>query len=135
MSFNSRHKSACFDTGSVALSNSITAGTTLTANTFTGGLAEPGSVTAKVAVTISTGSLTLAPKWQASEDGTNFYDIVTLPNTAQTAISATKTVFMQSPPGSWRYLRIAILTAGATAGSSDNYRVSYNYDAPRFMSG
>lgn len=134
MSFNARHVSGILDTGLTAI-GSQAAGTTLTANTLAAGaLAEPGTVSAFVKVVIATGSLTLQPKWQASEDGTNWFDVGNVAgNTLMTAITASNSYFLDGPVGSFRFVRVAILTAGATAGANDKYQVNYNFDKPRYL--
>jgi len=128
MSFASKHRSGQQALAATTL-NTLVAASVVTGNTLTCGTLAPGSVSALVTATIVTGSLTVTPKWQASEDGTNFYDlsIVALP-----AISATGSRFVPLPDGSWRYVRLALTTAGATGGASDFYAISYSGDINPF---
>lgn len=129
MSFNVRHKPNAYPLAATNI-NGQTAGTVVTGQAVSGTQVAIGTLSALVTVAIVTGSLTFTPKWQASEDGTNWYD---LSQVALPAITASGSRFVPMPDGIWRYMRLALTTGGATGGASDTYAVSYVFNTPEFV--
>jgi hypothetical protein len=91
-------------------------GTALTTNQI-----HPGSLVAKVAVTIVTGSVVATFKWQVSDDNSTFYDLKLPNNAAEVTITATATRAIPAPDGvgSWKYVRPVITLSGAPTAAGD----------------
>jgi hypothetical protein len=82
---------------------------------------QPGSLIAKVAVTIVTGSVVATFKWQVSDDNSTFYDLKLPNNAAEVTITATATKAIPAPDGvcSWTYVRPVITLSGASTAAGD----------------
>jgi hypothetical protein len=96
------------------------------------------SVSAKVTMLVNTTSLTLAPQWQGSNDGVTYFNLFAVNSPANVATAAgsgsdvttTRHVMLPYPP--FRFIRMSVLTGGATAhATNDTWAVEYNYvEAP-----
>lgn len=111
-------------------------GGAVTANKVPMGIVERGTLSALVYAKATTSSLTIAGKWQVSQDGTNWVDAVVANNPANVVLvtaSANTTVQIEPPPCVYGalYARLVALTAGATGGDSpdDEFSVSYSFRA------
>jgi len=98
---------------------------------------EPGSLSAKVYAKATVSTLTITGKWQASSDGTNWYDVYTANNAALvvivtgtgSAVSATRQ--FEAPSGIYgaafaRFVVVTGVASGSGAGS-DEYNISYSF--------
>lgn len=84
-------------------------------------------------VTIVTGSLTFAVKWQASDDASTWYDVKDWNNAAYVTLTASGSVWLTAPPVSARYLRVQFLSAGATAVVTDDFvAATWKYELETF---
>jgi len=128
---NATRKKAIKDTGQTAIAGA--AGSTFPGNALDTSQFEPGTLMARCVATIATGSLTLTPFWQVSDDNSTWEDVVVQNNAANVAITATKTVHLVAPPclSGKKWVRAAFLSAGATAAAGDFKRFSYSYVVPR----
>jgi hypothetical protein len=100
------------------------------------GTVEPGSLCALVTVDAETNTLTLAAKWQGSNDGSTWYDVVQPHNPADVVLAtgtsgadAAVTKIIEAPAGIYgnRFGRCAVYNGVATGGSADTYSIGYNY--------
>lgn len=110
-------------------------GTTVGGNALPMNDVEIGSLSALTYLQATTSTLTLAPKWQVSADGSTWRD-AKLPNNAAnvvlvtgtgSAVAATVAVSAPDAVYGWAYARIALVTGGTTASTGDEYSFSYNY--------
>lgn len=92
------------------------------------------SVGCKITMLVNTTNLTLAPQWQGSNDGTNYVNLYTMNSAANVATAAgtgadvttIRHVLLPYPP--FRFLRMSVLTGGATAhATNDTWAVEYNF--------
>ena len=111
-------------------------GGAVTANKVPMGTVERNTLSALLYAKATTGSLTITPKWQVSQDGTNWYDAAPANNPANVVLvtaSADATVQIEAPDCAYGalYARLVVVTAGATGGDSpdDEFSVSYSYRA------
>lgn len=127
MSYTSKIRSNQFDTGQLAAAGA--AATVFPGNKVDNRILVPGSLMAKMTATIATASLTQAPSWQVSSDGTNWEAVRPMNNAANVALTATATINLEGPPclQGRRYVRAVFTSAGATATTGDFYQVSYSY--------
>lgn len=128
MSFNSRRRSGQLDTGQTGIAGA--AGTVFAGNAIDMSRVEPGSLMARMVATIVTGSLTLTPSWQVSDDGTTWENLKVANNAANVAISATATIQLEGPVclSGKKWARAVFTSAGATAVVTDDFkRMSYSY--------
>lgn len=127
MTFPIRRVALAADTGNL---DAITAGGGTVGGTAvrTGQFAQ-GTLNALVDVTIATGSLTIAPKWQVSDDNSTFYDLREGSGPAPVTITATGTRVLACPEAAraWKFVRPAIDVAGADATASDTYSITSRY--------
>jgi hypothetical protein len=138
---------AAFSGSVIALNGVVTASTTSTAglvitpagNQFN---IEWGSLVANIQTGITTNSLAVVAQWQVSNDGTNWASIYPYSGGAYTQVNATgtgsliTTSYCLSLPGinpGHPFLRIAVLSTGATGAAGDNVTVSYNYRRRTFQ--
>lgn len=91
-------------------------------------------LSARVAVTAATATITVAVKFQVSTDGTTFYDVANGSQNAASVVLATGTsaivtkVFaFPSECWGWKYARLSLVTGVATGAAGDLYAVDYNY--------
>ncbi len=130
MSLASRRRTAQSATGQVAAAGAagtVFAGTALETSKF-----EPGTLMARVLVTIGTGSLTFAPSWQVSDDNSTWENVKVENNAANVAATATTTLHLVGPKclSGKKWVRASVLSAGATAASGDFTNFSYSYLMP-----
>lgn len=97
-------------------------------------MVEFDSLRALVQGKITTSALVVTPRWQISDDGTNWGDLLPHNGAAYVALatgtgSLVTTSFYQSCQvnPSVKYLRMAVLSTGATGGAGDNVIVSYSW--------
>jgi 3-hydroxyisobutyrate dehydrogenase-like beta-hydroxyacid dehydrogenase len=89
------------------------------------------ALSALVSVTPATASLTFTAKWQVSNDNSTWVDFVTSTNAAGVALAtgtATIVTKVLDAPVSiygWQWARLALVTGGATGGTSDLYAIGY----------
>ena len=124
----------------IALNAVVSGSTTSTAGLVIGvglntALIEYDSLRAKIQTKITTNSLTVVPVWQVSDDGTNWSTIVPHNGAAYvqwpptgngTLATTTQDQAFQFNPSS-KYIRIAVVSGGATGGAGDNVIVAYNW--------
>jgi hypothetical protein len=97
---------------------------------------QPGTLMARCLATIATGSLTMTPSWQVSDDNSTWENVKVANNAANVALTATATVHLEGPMclSSKRYCRAVFTGAGATATTGDFTNFSYSYQLPDFTS-
>lgn len=115
---------------------------TFVAGTTTGGpsllmhMVEKGTLSARCVLDIETSSITVATKWQISNDGTTWEDVVPVNNAANVihgtgtgGADAAVTRNVDAPGAVYgaRYARIALVNAGATGAAVDTYDLSYSF--------
>lgn len=90
---------------------------------------EPGSLCALVAVTIATGSVAIAPRWQVSDDDSAFYDLREGAGPAPVTITATGNRVLAAPKAAsaWKFARPVLFASGADATTGDTYSVTTRY--------
>jgi hypothetical protein len=132
MSLASRRRTAQNDTGQTAIAGAA-------ASTFAGAtqdmsLVQPGTLMARCVATIATGSLTLTPSWQVSDDASTWENVKPMNNAANVAITATSTLHLEGPSclSGKKYARAVFLSAGATATTGDFKRFSYSFCLPEY---
>lgn len=121
--------------------NTLVAGTRISGNGVTMGRVKPPTLCAKVDVDIETASLTLAVVWQGA-NASDFSDAVDLAYDANnpTAVvvgtgtggadAAISKAFPCPASGyAFKYVRLQLLTAGATGNTVDTYAIGYFYRA------
>ena len=94
------------------------------------------SLAAIVETDITTSTITVATKWQVSNDGTNWIDVRDINGTTRTTVAAAgsgslvTTQYIQYFNGinnPFPYVRLAALVGVTTGGAGDNVTVSYNF--------
>lgn len=141
MGFNARLKYsqkalAATATGAVAAGSTV--GTETANKVLMDRIALGSSLIAKVSMKVNTTSLTLTPKVQGSQDGTNWEDIFGVNSAANVATAAgtgsdvTTARSIAIPYLPFKYARVVFVTAGATAhATNDTYAYSYHWvEAP-----
>lgn len=122
------------------------AGMTGTASGLTAGTVVPGNaveigdsskqkveaLSAYVEATASTDLLTWASKWQVSNDGSNWIDLVngsqnaaSVALTTGSAAQVKKAIPAPDSVYGWRKARLALITGGATGATADAYSIGY----------
>jgi hypothetical protein len=96
-------------------------------------------LSALVVVDCETSTLTMAGKWQVSNDGSTWIDAAHDPQNPAAVVFATGTAgadaaITRSFPApdsiyGWRKARFAIVTGAATGAATDTYAISYCYRA------
>lgn len=110
-------------------------------NTVVMNKVENGTLSAKVAATATTNTLTITVKWQASDDGSNFTDCASSPQNAAnvalvtgTGAAVSDTKIFPAPAGVYgkRYARcVAVSGVGVGGGAGvDEASISYNFRLP-----
>ncbi len=115
--------------------NTLVAGSQVNGNAiFMGALAPKVSkLSAKVAVTAATATLTATVKWQGSNDKSTWVDLASSNNAANvtftTGTAAIKTESISAPDAaySWKYARVSVVTGVATGAAGDLYAFDYSY--------
>jgi hypothetical protein len=121
-------------TAVTAVASGTTVGTA-TSNKILVGDVEIGTYfVAKVSMVVKTSSLTLTPKLQGSNDGTNWEDLFNLSSTAAVATaggtgsSVTTARSILCPVIPYKYARVVFVTGGTTAHATDDtYALSYHW--------
>lgn len=138
MGFNARIKynqKSISATAVTAVAAGSTVGTAATNVLNCANFAPGYGVVCYVSMVVKTSSLTLAPKWQGSNDGTNWEDIFTVNSAANVATAAgtgsnvttTRAVMLPAPPP-YKYARLVFVTGGATAHATDDtYALKYHW--------
>lgn len=95
------------------------------------------NLSALVTVLAETNTITIAAKWQVSNDGVTWVDVANGPQNAASVALATGTagadVAVSRAIGApetvygWRKARIALVTGVATGATADTYALSYCY--------
>jgi len=96
--------------------------------------AEAGTISATVALTATTATLTLTPRWEVSADGATWV-LATVANSAAYVLQAdqagdaSNTRVMAAPDSvySQRFARVSILLGNAGGGAADLANVGYNF--------
>lgn len=93
-----------------------------------------GSLSSLVTATASASTLSITANWQASDDATNWYDVVPVNNAANVALitgtgtSASVSKVVNGPDVyGWKYARVKCTSSGANASGADGVTVSYRY--------
>ena len=128
--------------GSQITLNTVVAGTTTSSAGLVIACAGPqwniewGSLAALVQTQITTTALSVVSKWQGSLDGTNWFDIMGMNAPANVAVAPAGTgapivtTYMHAAPGinpMVAYIRLAVLSTGATGGAADLALVGYSF--------
>lgn len=135
MGFNARLKYNQKSLSATA-TTAVAAGSTVTGastNIVSMDRIQPGTwLVAKTSMVVNTTSLTLTPKWQGSQDGTNWEDLFQANSAANVATAAgtgsnvTTARSIMLPVVPYKYARLVWVTAGATAhATNDTVAVSY----------
>lgn len=128
MSFNAKVKNnqlVTASTGVAGVAGTVVTGTTVLLKNLRAG----STICAEVAMIVKTSSLTMTPSWQVSVDGTTFLDLVPLNSAANvatvggtgSAVTTTRVIALPGMPLPFKYARIKVLTAGATAVITDDF--------------
>ncbi len=135
MSFNKRLNVAQLATASTGIAGA--SGTVVTGNPVTLAAAQHGSISALVTLIVETNTVTLAPKWQVSNDNVTYYDVQGNTGTTRTGTGSTATtteVLVLNAGCVWRYARVAVVVGVTTAVvTKEFFSVSYNYLTPAFV--
>ena len=116
--------------------NGLTAGSVVGGNAvFMGNVwKKVANLSALLKLTAATNTLTMAAKWQVSNDNSTWYDVANEPQNPAAVVITTGTAaevdkVMPAPDAiyGWQYARIAIVTGVATGASGDLYTIAYNY--------
>lgn len=98
------------------------------------GFKKIANLSATLGLTAATATLTMAAKWQVSNDNSTWIDVANEPqNPAAVVITTgTATIVTKAMPApdaiyGWQYARIAIVTGGTTGAAGDLYTIGYNY--------
>lgn len=94
------------------------------------------SLSALIETKATTNTITIATRWEVSNDGTNWFPVYGLNSPANVIVAAAGTgssiytqyvqAFAGINPG-FPYLRIAVVNAVVTGGANDSVIVSYNF--------
>ncbi len=97
------------------------------------------SLSALVVVDAETNTITVAAKWQVSNDGATWVDVANGSQNAASVVLATGTAgadalvtrMIPAPESiyGWRKARLALVTGVATGAATDTYAISYCYRA------
>lgn len=127
MSFNQRLRANQQALAATAATGVI--GTQVVGNPFPVKNMAPGtSLAAKVTVVIVTGSVTLTPSWQGSQNGSSWEDLYGKNNAANVALSASgsRSILLEGQPP-YLFVRAVATVGGASATSSDTVAMAYHY--------
>lgn len=128
--------------------NTITAGNAVAMNAINIGdtpRLKLRGLSAKVNALAETNTLTLAAKWQVSNDNTNWFDLANGSQNAAGVVLATGTggadvaidKIIPAPDAiyGWRWARLAIVVGVTTGAVGDTYAVGYCYRTTRGREG
>lgn len=98
---------------------------------------QPGTLSAKVAATATTNTLTITGKWQVSDNASTWYDADLANNAADavmvtgtgSAVAATRQIDAPAAVYGARWSRVVVVTGVASAGAGDEYTIGYDYRA------
>lgn len=104
----------------------------------------PGSLSARLALTAATSTITLAARWQVSDDNSTWEDcllegadvVAALTDLIiATGTAAIKTVHMGAPDIAYskKYARVSLVVGVTTGGTSDLYDIKYDWRKPSFQ--
>jgi len=140
MAFPPRWRTAAGGTGDLTaapVTGTTTGGTALA----TAGI-ENGTLSCLFTLDAETTSITLTGKFQVSDDNSTWYNLAgDAQNPANVAIAtgtagadATVDMVLPVPPAAlgWKYVRAAIVNAGATGAAGDTYAMTFHF---RYLSG
>lgn len=120
--------------------DTLVAGSAINGNTlFLGGDSEKvKNLSAVLNLDIETSSLTMAAKWQVSNDASTWYDVAHGSQNAAAVVLGTGTggadaAITKAVPApdsiyGYRFARLALVTAGATGAAVDTYSIGYSYN-------
>lgn len=120
--------------------DTLAAGSAINGNSlFIGGDSDKvKNLSAVLTLDIESASLTLTAKWQVSNDGSTWYDVAhgsqnaagVVLGTGTGGADATITKAVPAPDSiyGYRFARLALVTAGATAAATDTYSIGYSYN-------
>ncbi len=130
MSFSQRLQNQKQDTEQTAAAG--TDPTVFPGGTLSTAKVEPGTLSARVEVTIATGSLKMTPSWQVSNDGSSWEDVKSMTDDRPTGLCVTSVIHLASPNclSGKRYCRAILTSSNAEATTGDFYRISYDYLKP-----
>lgn len=99
-------------------------------------------LSALVSVTAATATITVAGKWQVSNDGSTWVDFGNGSQNATAVVLATGTsaIVTKAIPSSeavfgWRMARFSLVTGVATGAAGDLYSIAYSYRTTRSVDG
>lgn len=133
MSFPARFVAQAAATGDFDsdAAGTVNAGTVLATNTIAA-----GTLSALVTVDAETENLTLAAKWQVSDDNSTWYDMPPQNNAANVVLAtgtsgadAAVSKVLPAPLGvlGWKYVRCAVVSGAATGAATDTYSIALHY--------
>lgn len=130
-----KNQGALATTAIVGASGTVMAGNTLS---MVAGNVETGTLSAIFTVTAATSTLTIAAKWQVSQDnGVTWVDATVPQNPANVVLTTgtaaeTKKV-LDAPAAVYGHdkVRACIVTGVTTAGAGDQYAIGYNFRVRR----
>lgn len=116
--------------------DSVAAGTTVGGTAVRTNNVEVGSLSCLFTVDAETNTLTIAGKWQVSEDNSTWYDapvennaanVVLATGTAGADAAVSKAVPAPASIYGWKYVRAAVESGGTTGASGDTYSMTLYY--------
>ncbi len=132
MSLASRRRTGQQVTGQVAAAGA--SGTVFAGPTLDMSKVQPGTLMARCLLTIATGSLTMTPSWQVSDDASTWENVKTMNNAANVLAAATVTLQLEGPMclSGKKYARAVATGLSATATTGDFTNFSYSYLTPEY---
>lgn len=122
----------------------VAAGTTTGGPALRTNLVEPGTLSCLLAIDAETDAITVAPKWQVSQDNSTWKNLTdttaALPagwatGTTGADASVERVIACPVQASGWKFVRAAIVSGGATGGTADTYSFTYQYRAERYPQG
>ena len=133
MSFPAKWFAATADTGNL---DSEAAGSTVGGSAFSTAGIEKGTLSCLFTVDAETSTLTIAGKWQVSNDKSTWYDmppqnnaalVVLATGTAGADAAVSKAIPAPDAVMGWKYVRAAVETGGTTGTTSDTYSMALRF--------
>jgi hypothetical protein len=127
MGFPARWKSLSAGSGNL---NAVAAGATTGGTAFSTANLALDTLSCLFTVLAETSTLTIAAKWQVSDDNSTWYDLVESNNPANVAlatgtggadVAVSRAIVCPSGALGWKYVRPAIVTGVTTGASADTY--------------
>ena len=131
MAFNDRLVAGAASSAPVL--NGVTSGNRAAGSTMLMAQVAVDTLSATVALTAATATITLTPFWQVSDDASTWVDVYGVNNAAYvvqtTGTAAIVTRVLEAPRAVYgkRYSRVTIQVGVVTGGASDLASVSYSY--------